>query len=81
MKSLSTDKVVHTLNPRKQREADLGAQAKLGTEQVSSKEKLRSSDTVLIWAIPSSGGLHEDNGKRKDLGFFVCLYLLCKHIC
>jgi hypothetical protein len=31
--------------------------------------------TPLIWATPSAGGLHKDNGKRKGPFFFVSLHL------
>ena len=41
MKSLGPGKVVHTFNPRRQKQADL-IQGQPGTEQVPSKEKLKS---------------------------------------
>jgi hypothetical protein len=32
--------------------------------------------TPLIWAIPSAGGLHKGNGRKKASFFFACLALL-----
>jgi hypothetical protein len=42
MKNLNPGTVVHTFNPKRQRQGDLGVQGLSGTEKFPSREKLKS---------------------------------------
>ena len=57
--------------------------ASLGQSKFQIKNSLGPgvvAHTFLIWAIPSAGGLHKDNGRKE--GFLLCLLALtCQHIC
>jgi hypothetical protein len=52
--------------------------ANLGQSKFQVKNSLGPGMVVLslIWATPSAGDQHKDNGRRKDSFFFICLHLL-----
>jgi hypothetical protein len=73
MKSLGPGKVEHVFDLRRQ--GKLISDFKASLEQ--SKVQIQAWwYTPLKWAIPSVGGLHKDNGRRKAISpLLVCTYL------
>ena len=84
MKSLGPDKVMHTFNPRRLRQGDLGVQGQPGTKQIPDPGLVAHTfnlahtscwPTPLIWphlTSTSSSG----RGKKEDLLFFAtCIYV------